>query len=80
MEYSDGEMDYDLDSSNIKKFTPYQVGERLEANYNGDFISVKIVRKLRPNLVDKTTNNQYVVMTSRRKEVVVDELDLRRFY
>lgn len=73
----DGELDYDLDSKNVKPFKPYQVGEIIEVNLDDEdeFFQVEVVRTLRDRLVVKTIGNGH-----RNKTFNVAETSVRRFY
>ncbi len=62
-------MDRELDSSNVRKFVPYEVGEQLEViNQEGDFVPARIIQK---------TGGGYVVKTRQRK-LTVQEASFRR--
>jgi hypothetical protein len=73
VQYADGDTDHDLDSSNLKVFKPYAVGERVEVDRDGDFFTMKVVKVL--------ANQKLAVKSSLNgKTIVVTEDNVRRSY
>lgn len=73
IQYSDGEMDYDLGLNNVKIFIPYSTGDMIEVLFNDQFVLARVIERL-PN------NTLHVRFKNLNGDMVVKESQVRRFY